>query len=113
MFVGPNETIVAPVHPLLPSEGNKMLDRDNKEATLCYAKPVVIGNNCWLCANVVICSGVHIGNNCVIGAGSVVVKDIPDNSFAAGNPCKVLKTISEKDSMIYKQDILDGCNIIK
>ena len=112
-FVGPNVTIVTPVHPLLPNERNQMLDRDNNKQVLCYAKPVTIGDNCWLCANVTILSDVNIGNNCVIGAGSVVTKDIPDNCFAAGNPCRVIKTISEKDSMIYKQDILDGCNVIR
>lgn len=52
---------------------------------LCYAKPVTIGNDCWFGANVVVCPGVKIGDNCVIGAGSVMIKDIPSNSFAAEN----------------------------
>ncbi len=55
---------------------------------LCYALPVRIGNDCWICANTVVCSGVTIGDGCVIGAGSVVVHDIPAHSFAAGNPCR-------------------------
>ncbi len=112
-FFGPNITIVTPVHPLLPNERNNMLDRQGKKEVLCYAKPVYIGDNCWICANVTICSGVHIGNNCVIGAGSVVVKDIPDNSFAAGNPCKVIRQITKKDSIKNFPEILDGCNVIQ
>ena len=70
--------------------------------------PVTIGDDCWLGANVVVCSGVTIGNGCVIGAGSVVTKDIPDNSFAAGVPCRVIRPITEEDSMKYKPEIADG-----
>ena len=70
-----------------------------------YAKPITIGNGCWLASNVVVCGGVTIGNNCVIGAGSVVTKNIPDNSFAAGNPCKVIRKIIEKDSLKYRKDL--------
>ena len=58
-----------------------------------YAKPVIIGDSCWIASNVVICAGVTIGEGCVIGAGSVVTRDIPPNSFAAGNPCRVIKQI--------------------
>ena len=57
-------------------------------------------------ANVVICGGVTIGDGCVIGAGSVVTKDIPPMSFAAGNPCRVIRPITEEDSMIHKPEIL-------
>lgn len=57
-------------------------------------KPVRIGRNCWITTNVTILPGVTIGNNVVIGAGSVVSRDVPDNVFAAGNPCKVIKEIS-------------------
>lgn len=103
---GPNVTIVTPVHPMLPDERNLMRDKDGTLKHLCYAKPVHIGNNCWLGANVVVCSGVTIGNDCVIGAGSVVVKDIPPHVFAAGNPCRVIRELTEKDSMKYKPEIL-------
>ena len=58
-----------------------------------YAKPVTIGKNCWIAGNVTILPGVTIGDNTVIGAGSVVTKDIPANSLAFGNPCKVAKNI--------------------
>ncbi len=109
---GPNVTIVTPVHPLIASERKAMLDKDGNKKHLCYAKPVNIGNDCWFGANVVICPGVTIGNNCVIGAGSVVVKSIPDNSFAAGNPCRVIREITEQDSMIYKPEILADNTII-
>src|SRR5699024_12563345 len=70
-------------------------------------------NDCWLGANVVVCPGVTIGDNCVIGAGSVVVKDIPSNSFAAGNPCRVIREITEQESMKHKPEILDDNRIIE
>ena len=60
----------------------------------------------------VVCPGVTIGDNCVIGAGAVVTKDVPPNSFAAGNPCRVIREITEADSMIYKPDIIGGCSVI-
>ena len=109
---GPNVTIVTPVHPMLPNERRVILDKDRIERHMCYAKPVSIGNDCWFGANVVVCPGVTIGDNCVIGAGSVVVKDIPANSFAAGNPCRVIRTITEADSMKYRPEILSD-NIIE
>lgn len=109
---GPNCTIVTPVHPMLPDERKVILNSAGEEKHMCYAKPVTIGNDCWFGANVVVCPGVTIGDNCVIGAGSVVVKDIPANSFAAGNPCRVIRELTEKDSMKYKPEILAD-NIIK
>ena len=96
---GPNVTIVTPLHSMLGSERQNLKCNDGKERFLCYAKPVTIGNDCWFGANVVICPGVTIGNNCVIGAGSVVLKDIPDNSFAAGVPTRVIREITEKESI--------------
>ena len=63
-----------------------------------------MGDNVWTGGNTVICPGVHIGNNTVIGAGSVVTKDIPDWSIAAGNPCKVIRTITEADRKLYFKD---------
>ena len=110
---GPNVTIVTPVHPLLVDERRYMLDKDGNRMHLCYAKPVHIGNDCWFGANVVVCPGVTIGDACVIGAGSVVTKDIPSNSFAAGNPCRVIRTLDESDSMKYKPEILADNQIIE
>lgn len=67
----------------------------------CYAKPVIIGNDVWVGAGVHINQGVTIGDNCIIGSGSVVTKDIPANSIAAGVPCKVIKTITDDDKTDY------------
>lgn len=103
---GPNVTIVTPVHPMIASERNLMKTADGSLKHLCCAKPVHIGNNCWFGASVTVCPGVTIGDNCVIGAGSVVTKDIPTNSFAAGVPCRVIREITEKDSMIYQPEVL-------
>ena len=96
---GPNVTIVTPCHPMLPDERQKFPDEDGQEKRLCWAKPVKIGNHCWFGANVVICPGVTIGDGCVIGAGSVVTRDIPPMSFAAGNPCRVIRPLTEEDSL--------------
>ncbi len=103
---GPNVTIVTPVHPMLPDERIRMRTADGGEKRLCYAKPVHIGNNCWLGAGVTVCPGVTIGDGCVIGAGSVVTKDIPPMSFAAGNPCRVIRALGESDSMRMHPEIL-------
>ena len=103
---GPNVTIVTPIHPMLPQERNAMLDANGVPRHLCYAKPVKIGNDCWFGAGVTVCPGVTVGDGCVIGAGSTIVKDIPPNSFAAGVPCKVIREITQADSMLYKPEIL-------
>ncbi len=105
---GPNLTIVTPLHPMLPEERRVMFEADGTPRHLCYAKPVKIGNDCWFGANVVVCPGVTIGDNCVIGAGSVVTKDIPADSFAAGSPCRVIRAITADDSMNNKPEILAG-----
>lgn len=84
VFVAPNCGFYTAGHPLDASERNRGLE---------YARPIAVGHNVWIGANVCVLPGVTIGDNCVIGAGSVVVKDIPANSVAAGNPCKVIKTI--------------------
>ena len=109
---GPNVTIVTPVHPMLPDERREIMCADGVARHMCYAKPVHIGHDCWFGANVVVCPGVTVGSNCVIGAGSVVTSDIPDNSFAAGNPCRVIRPITQQDSMIYKPEILADNSVI-
>ena len=68
-----------------------------------FGKPVSIGNNVWVGGNTVINPGVKIGNNVVIGSGSVVTKDIPDNVIAVGNPCRVLREITDADREYWEQ----------
>jgi maltose O-acetyltransferase len=84
VMLGPNVQIYTATHPLNAEERIKGLE---------LSKPIEIGDNVWLGGGVIVCPGVKIGKNTTIGAGSVVTKDIPDNVFAAGNPCKVLKKI--------------------
>lgn len=103
---GPNVTLVTPIHPMLPEERKVLIAPDGTPKRLCYAKPIHIGNDCWFGANVVVCPGVTIGDGCVIGAGSIVTRDIPPMSFAAGSPCRVIHPLTEADSMRYKPDIL-------
>lgn len=86
VMVGPGAHIYTASHPL-DIETRRVLE---------LSKPVVIGDDCWIGGNSVICPGVTIGNGCVIGAGSVVTKDIPDNSLAVGNPAKVIRKLNEQ-----------------
>lgn len=88
----PNVAIYTAGHPIHPDSRNSMYE---------YGIQVSIGDNCWLGGNTIVCPGVKIGNNVVIGAGSVVTKDIPDWSIAAGNPCMVIRTITEEDRKYY------------
>ncbi len=110
---GPNVTIVTPVHPMISSERHQIRTAEGNIRGLCYAKPVSIGKGCWIGANVVVCPGVTIGDDCVIGAGSVVTKDIPSGSFAAGVPCRVIREITEEDSMKYKPEVLADNQLIE
>lgn len=86
--MAPNVAIYTAGHPVYPTTRNSAFE---------YGKEVTIGDNVWLGGNTVVCPGVNIGNNVVIGAGSVVTKDIPDWSIAAGNPCRVIRKITEED----------------
>jgi galactoside O-acetyltransferase len=91
-MLGPNVVIASAAHPILP---------ELREKGYQFNIPVHIGRNCWLGAGVIVLPGVKIGDNSVIGAGSVVTKDIPANVIAVGNPCKVLREISEHDEIYY------------
>lgn len=105
VFFGPNCTIATPMHPFLSAERNMRVREDGTLYDLEYAKPITIGDGCWLAANVTVCGGVTIGEGCVIGAGSVVTRDIPPNSLAAGNPCRVIREITEADSVKGKPEL--------
>ena len=70
-----------------------------------YGKEIKIGNDCWICSYVVIIGGVSIGDNVVIAAGSVVTHDIPSNTLAAGNPCKVIRNITKEDFIYLKKEL--------
>lgn len=93
--MAPNVAIYTAGHPVHPQTRNTAYE---------YGISVTIGDNVWIGGNTVICPGVHIGSNTVIGAGSVVTKDIPDWCIAAGNPCKVIRTITEEDKKLYYKD---------
>ena len=99
VMIGPNVTLATPMHPLLPEERNVRQRPDGAWYNLEYAKPIVIQDDCWLAANVTVCGGVPIGEGSVIGAGSVVTRDIPAHSLAVGNPCRVLRRSTEADRM--------------
>ena len=103
VMLGPNVTIATANHPINP----ELRDRG-----LQFNKDVYIGENTWIGAGVVIVPGVHIGSNTVIGAGSVVTKDIPDNVIAVGNPCRVIRNVSEHDhEFFYKSERIDWENL--
>lgn len=105
VLIGPNCSLVTPVHPMRYQDRNIRFKPDGTPFDYEYAKPIRIGDNCWLASNVTVCGGVTIGNGCVIGAGSVVTRDIPANSFAAGNPCRVIREITEADAIDLKREL--------
>ena len=94
-MIGPNVTIATAAHPISPELRKKVAQ---------YNLPVRIGANVWIGAGAVIVPGVTIGDNSVIGAGSVVTKDIPEGVVAVGNPCRVLREITEHDREYYYKD---------
>ena len=106
VYFGSNVTLATPLHPLMGEERRRYLHENGKVYADEYGKPINIGNDCWIACNVTICPGVSIGDNVVIGAGSVVTRDIPSNSLAFGNPCKVKRKITKEDSIFLKKDIL-------
>lgn len=90
VFIAPNVSIYTAGHPVDPEERNRLLE---------YARPVTIGNNVWICGSVTIIPGVTIGDNVTVGAGSVVVRDIPSDCIAAGNPCKVIRKLEKSENI--------------
>ena len=91
-MIGPNVTIATAGPPILP---------ELREQLYQYNMPVHIGRNCWIGAGAIIMPGVSIGDDSVIGAGSVVTKDIPEGVVAVGNPCRVMREINEQDKAFY------------
>ena len=94
-MIAPNVVLATAAHPILPNL---------REQAYQYNMPIHIGKNCWLGAGVIVLPGVTIGDNTVVGAGSVVTKDLPANVVAVGNPCRVLRPIGERDKEYYFKD---------
>ena len=105
-MIGPNVTIATAGHPIEPGLRSRGLQ---------YNMPVHIGKNCWLGAGVIVMPGVTIGDNTVIGAGSIVTRDIPSNVVAVGNPCRIMRPVGERDRQYYfrdrkvPQELLEEC----
>lgn len=98
VFLAPHVSIYTAGHPI---------DKDVRRLDLEYAKPVTIGNDVWICGNVVINPGVTVGDDVVIASGSVVTKDIPSHVVAGGNPCKVIRSITEEDRKNWQEQLED------
>lgn len=105
VMFGPNVTLATPMHPLRYQDRNVKQRSNGSEYDDEYAKPITIESNCWLASNVVVIGGVTIGAGSVIGAGYVVTRDIPANSLAVGNPCRVVRQITDKDDIHLKTDL--------
>lgn len=96
VMLGPGVQMVTSLHPLAARA---------RRSTAEYARPITVGDNVWLGAGVIVNPGVTIGSNVVIGSGSVVTRDIPDNVMAVGNPCRILRDITEQDEEYWESEI--------
>ncbi len=94
-MLGPNVVLATAGHPILP---------ELREQGYQYNAPIHIGKNCWLGAGVIVMPGVTIGDNTVVGAGSIVTKDLPSNVVAVGNPCRILREVNDHDREYYFKD---------
>lgn len=94
-LIGPNVVLATASHPICPEIREKVYQ---------FNLPIKIGKNCWLGSGVIVLPGVSIGDNTVIGAGSIVTKDIPSNVVAVGNPCKVMREITKRDYEYYYKE---------
>lgn len=94
VFLAPRVSLFTAGHPI---------DKDVRNTQLEFGKKIVIGNDVWIGGNTVVNPGVSIGDNVVIGSGSVVTKDIPSGVVAAGNPCKILRKITEEDKNYWNE----------
>ncbi|PAE17037.1 maltose acetyltransferase [Virgibacillus sp. 7505] len=95
-MIGPNVTIATAGHPIWP---------ELREEAYQFNVPVTVGRNCWIGAGAILLPGISVGDNTVIGAGSVVTKDIPSNVVAIGNPCRVLREITDHDKEYYFKNL--------
>ena len=95
VMLAPNVSVYAAGHPVHPASRNSGYE---------YGAPVTVGNNVWIGGSAVILPGVTVGDNAVIGAGSVVTKDVPANVIAVGNPCRVIREITDADRKFYFKD---------
>ena len=100
VMIGPNVTFTTTGHPI-----SSRLRNPNKNTVYSFSLPIRVKNSAWIGANAVIMPGVTIGENSVVGAGSVVTSDIPDNSVACGVPCRVMREICERDEKYYFRDM--------
>ena len=100
--IGPNVSFFTASHPLLAKERNAQFDENGRRFTLEYGKPITVEDNVWIGGGSIINGGVTIGHDAVIGAGSVVTKDIPAGVVAAGVPCRVIRSLTEEDAMYGK-----------
>lgn len=109
VFIGPGCSILTPLHPLLAEE-RQMHTRENGSLyDLEYGAPITIEDGVWLAGNVKVCGGVTIGRGSVIGAGSVVTRSVPAGVVAAGSPCRVIREITQADSVLRKAQLFpDG-----
>lgn len=99
VMFAPNVSLYTAGHPVHPLSRNSGYE---------YGKPITIGNNVWLGGNVVVNPGVTIGDNVVVGSGSVITKDLPANSIAVGNPCKVIREVTDADrDFFYRNETFD------
>jgi len=102
VFIGPYCTLATGIHSLIAEERRISVDENGAVHDYEYGRPIKIGDDVWIASNVTICGGAEIGSGSVIGAGSVVTRDIPAGVLAAGNPCRVIRRITEKDSMYLR-----------
>ena len=105
-FFGPNISILTALHSLVAKERELYYDKEKGYVTdMEYGKPITIGNNCWIGGNVTILPGVTIHDNVVVGAGSVVTKDLQSGAIYVGNPAKKLREITKEDSIYLKKEL--------
>ncbi|MDE6585207.1 MAG: sugar O-acetyltransferase [Clostridia bacterium] len=105
VFIGPNVSFLTPKHPLRFEDRNPYVSEKGYITDKEYGAPITVGDNCWIAGNVTVLAGAEIGSGCVIGAGSVVAGKIPPDSLAYGNPCKVIRKITEQDRIELKKDL--------